>query len=297
MLPLAALTFLLLLVPTNRAFSCFNFVTLTVYRENYKLVLQRADTVENQPFGTEIVVENQHVPLLQSGCFKNLLKLRYIKVVQCGLEEIEPGAFYNLPKLRTIDLGFNNLREIRNDRFHSLDIVKLSLTANAIETIREHAFYNLTSLETLDLSNNKLHYLSPEMFFRTYRISRLDCSHNNLQYVDEWFFWDIFSSNRDKVSSLIDLSFNNLSTIERDTFKGVFYINSLLLHHNSIKLVNREAFHGLKSGVTLDVRHNKLYKMDQIESLTDAAAGKFEKRLNDWVKEPMTEELIVPEIL
>ncbi|ENN83449.1 hypothetical protein YQE_00193, partial [Dendroctonus ponderosae] len=281
MLPLAALTYLLLLVPTNRAFSCFNFVTLTVFRENFKLVLQRADTVENEPLGTEIVVENQHVPLLQTGCFKNLSKLRYIKVVQCGLEEIEPSAFYNLPKLRTIDLGFNNLKEIINGIFHSLAIVKLSLKANAIETIREHAFYNLTLLESLDLSSNKLHYLSPEMFFRTYQISRLDCSHNDLQQVDEMFFWDIFGSNRDDVSSLIDLSFNNLSTIERDTFKGVFYINSLLLHHNSIKEINSEAFHGLKSGVSLDVRYNKLDGLDDIELLR-LAAGKFEDILDDW---------------
>lgn len=257
----AALVLTALLVPTFCTTACFDSVSLTVYRHYKKIVLQRADTVNDELDATEIIAEDQKIPTLQTACFKNLPKLQYIKVTQCGLKTIEPSAFYNLPQLKSISITFNDLPVISNRVFHSLDIVKLSLIANGIVDIQEHAFYNLTSLEILDLSRNSLYTLKPDIFYKTNNLRQINFSNNKLLHIEDYFFWDIFGSNQDTTTSLIDLSSNNLSTIGRNSFKGLYYIHTLLLNENNINEISPEAFSNLRYGETLDLRDNNLEKL------------------------------------
>lgn len=280
------IVFSLIVAVSLMAEECFDSVSFIVDRdsnprqnisEGYsnRVVAQRADTVSNEINATDIIAENQTIPVLQMGCFKNLPELRHIQLIHCHLSDIERSAFLNLPKIKVIKINFNTIPVIREGVFHSLGLVKLSLMSNRIEEVEQHAFYNLTYLEVLDLSLNNLYSLKPDIFFKTNNLRQINLSNNKILFIYDFFFWDCYAPT-EEYNSLIDLSYNNISKIERNNFKGVFYVDSLLLNGNNIRNIDPNAFNDLCSGNTLDLTGNNLQKVPNIKLF-----GAFEEVLFD----------------
>lgn len=243
---------------------CFNSISLTVYRrsfENITVIIEQADSVEYELEAVEISAENQQIPVLPSGCYKNLPYLRRIQIIHSNLSQLEPTSFYNLPKLQQIKINNNSITEIPNGVFHSLTVIKLSLVGNGIRHIQEHAFYNLTLLQDLDISYNNLESLTANIFYKTSNLNRVNFSHNRLVYVQDYLLKSIFSPHPDSQNSLIDFTGNNLTEISRYMFEGVRYIQEVSLSDNSLCSVNARAFSSIKGGKVLDLTSNPLNKL------------------------------------
>lgn len=240
---------------------CFNSTSLNVYRrpfENITVIIEQADSVEYELEAVEISAENQQIPVLHSGCYRNLPYLRRIQIINSNLNQLEPTSFYNLPKLQQIKINHNSITEIPNGVFHSLAVIKLSLVGNGIRQIQEHAFYNLTLLQDLDLSNNNLESLTVNMFYKTSNLNRINFSHNRLVYIQDYLLESIFSPHPDTQNSLIDFTVNNLTEISGNMFEGVRYVKKVSLSDNSLKSVNSRAFSSIKGGKVLDLTRNPL---------------------------------------
>lgn len=254
---------------------CFDSVVFTVFRYEKKVILQRADTVNDEKEATEIYAKDQHINTLQAGCFKDLPKLKYVALTHSGIKHIEKSAFLNLPSIKSISIMFNNIEAIHNGIFHSLDITKLYLLGNKIETLEEHSFYNLTYLQILDLSHNNLYSLKSNIFYKTESLRKINISNNKLFHIQDYFFSVCFNS-FDSPDSLIDLSSNYLSTIDRNIFKGVYYVESLLLNDNNITKIDPNAFISIIKSNILNLQGNNLEKIPN-----KILYGKFDEVLYD----------------
>ncbi|XP_060519313.1 leucine-rich repeats and immunoglobulin-like domains protein 3 [Cylas formicarius] len=221
----------------------FPSVNFTVYRGDRALVTLFTDNINYETEATEIVLENQTVDAVVTGSFRNLTKLQYLRLVNDRIRLVERGAFSALPRLRTLNLNFNLLREITEGVFEGLDMVKLSLVGNGIESIAPGAFRNLKSLETLDLSRNGLNSLRKGIFSNTRNLRQIDLSFNRLNHIDGYFFFEPFANRIDAgPDSFIDLNHNILTRIEKDTFAGAGCVRSIRIQHNDLVAVHPEAF-------------------------------------------------------
>ncbi len=98
------------------------------------------------------------------------------------------------------------------------------------------------NLNTLNLSCNYFETLSDSPFQHLDKLEKLFLSHNNLNYISAQDFWLKFSNNssnqdyRKKSSPLVevDLSHNNISSIESSVFQPMRRLTDLDLSSNNL---------------------------------------------------------------
>lgn len=227
----------------------FDYITIKIYRHDVPVTVLKADTINNEENVTEILIENEDIPILKSGSFQELLILKNIFLQRNNLESIEEYAFDDLPSLQVINLNFNNIKKLSRNIFANLTVWKIALKGNGMSELDTWSFYNLTQLSELDLSSNNLASLPSELFKMTRNLRILDLSWNHLKthlgvpslYPYPYFeepFWNI----QEEDYSLLDLSFNQINEIGTDIFQGLTGIKNLRLNYNNITNIKEAAF-------------------------------------------------------
>nr|XP_054753730.1 leucine-rich repeat-containing protein 15-like [Lytechinus pictus] len=205
-----------------------------------------------------------HFLLVVEGCLENIAKETFKNLPNLGSLELggnhlrEPpcdafGAgnalrsltlsnnlIYSLPHhcfaelhlLRILDLGGNNLTEIRNSQvFSGLDNLKtLTLDKTNLVQLAEDSFINIPQIRHLYLTRNRLSNLPINVFANLLNLTFLNLSDNALDRVTLLF------QNNLRLE-IIDLSSNMITWIDPDTFKGLKYIQTVLLSSNRLKKV------------------------------------------------------------
>lgn len=98
---------------------------------------------------------------------------------------LQPRCFADLPNLDTIQLVANNIEFVPVDAFSkSINIIKVFLSNNLINTFHEDTFSDLKHLEYLFLSENRISHLPEGLFSRTKKLKALDVSYNLLQHIE-----------------------------------------------------------------------------------------------------------------
>lgn len=54
----------------------------------------------------------------------------------------------------------------------------------------------------------------------------------------------------------LDLSYNDITRINRDTFRGLHSLNDLYLSNNRLSAISSDSFRGLKKIANIDLSHN-----------------------------------------
>ncbi|XP_041462983.1 leucine-rich repeat-containing protein 15-like [Lytechinus variegatus] len=141
-------------------------------------------------------------------------------------------CFAKLHLLRILDLSGNNLTEIRNSRvFSGLDNLEtLSLDKTNLVQLAEDSFINIPQIRHLYLKRNRLSNLPINVFANLVNLTFLNLSDNALDRVTLLF------QNNLRLE-IIDLSSNMITWIDPDTFKGLKYIQTVLLSSNRLKKV------------------------------------------------------------
>ena len=193
-----------------------------------------------------IEVTKANVSVLCDGMIKNFRNLKYLTLVEANISRIESGAFQKLPALTHLSLAVNHLSSIERDHFRDLEALRvLYLSKNVIENVDEDAFLDLVGLRKVYLDRNRIHEIDSRWFLSNTQIS------------------------------LIDLSFNNVSKVQ----KGAFTLprNSMVeirLQHNEIEEVEAQAVISSAAEeeepyLTLRLDYNKLTDITQsfVESM------------------------------
>ena len=128
---------------------------------------------------------------------------------------IEENFLRHLHSLEHLLLNDNGLKHIEPYSFEDLFVLKhLSLRWNSLKKLNENSLYNLTSLISLDMAHNEF--------------TQINILKSNLAFLSHL--------------ETFDLSFNLISSIEKDDFSFGLNLKSINLNHNLIKSIHQETF-------------------------------------------------------
>lgn len=150
------------------------------------------------------------------------------------LSEIQKGGLLNITALTKLNLSNNSIHTIGENCWEfTQKIIDLDLSQNLLTEINAGTFEMLTKLQVLNLSENRISTISTGAMNATYNLEQLD------------------------------LSFNRISSAIEDTngfgpFAPLTKLDSLYLNVNYIKTISKNAFLGLKSLKSLDLRSNNI---------------------------------------
>ncbi|PQJ09114.1 GTP-binding protein [Flavipsychrobacter stenotrophus] len=153
-------------------------------------------------------------------------EIRYLDLFGNSIDEI-PDWFYRFKKLEHLSLRNNTLKELPTIVFTLENIKYLNLSDNQIHEITGHYFRNLMSIEKVDISYNQITSIPSEKI--TYsKCNSLNIKGNKLQK---------FPTAVSEIHTLekLDLSENNINSIEDDAFEGLENLIELDLSFNKLQ--------------------------------------------------------------
>ncbi|XP_068086048.1 chaoptin [Anabrus simplex] len=183
-----------------------------------------------------------------------------------SIQEITDGAFHNLQNLTSIDLSDNHILNIRPGAFSGLiSIKRVLLKGNRLSAFKGEFFKpprgsdinSGTSLEELDLSDNELSYLFPSSFRIHPRIRHLAIANNRFSFFPAELIASL------QFLEYVDLSGNDLKSVEELDFARLPRLRILLLSRNQIEAVSESAFHNSTQLQVLDLSSNKLERLGE----------------------------------
>ncbi len=176
--------------------------------------------------------DNQFTAIRRSN-FSRFGYLKELKLVKCGIEEIEPETFADLEYLRRLDLRYNRIQFLCQATFKGLTHLEyLYLSNNPIRELGENLFQNIR-LDQLILANNPTLGSISRHAFAGAKISSLVLDRCNVGVLEP----DIFPHLSDSLQELYIT--NNLRPLEiaPDAFQGL-NLQMLSLENNGLTTLN-----------------------------------------------------------
>ena len=173
---------------------------------------------------------NDTVELFNSSIIKqslfNFTKLDISKNNLSNLPHNFLDGIYNLFELDLSENNFQNLPSILQPGL-AAKIKKFNISHNLLTNIDQSMFTSTTTLEVLDISSNKLNDFKGNAFTNNKYMWYLDVSNNNLHTLSVSSFKGLENSIRE-----MDLSWNNLSILEKNIFSNLHDLQILRLSGN-----------------------------------------------------------------
>lgn len=197
-----------------------DYITTHVFR--FTLQNSQVDGVISQALWGEldfvqVLLENNKFDWVDNKAFANSNgTLHYLSLKNNSLKQFTTSSANELPYLTTLDLSYNNLSVVFTDAFTYKGLEYLDLSYNQINSIGKRSFAELDCLTELNLSKNQL--------------TKLD---------DETFKFNSHSQLSDLL--LIDISDNEITSIAKTAFAGLFWVQ-INLQNNQLRTVSEEAF-------------------------------------------------------
>ena len=175
----------LLQIPTDRNF--INSPSLSRLEISYtglrSVTAEIFATVRNL---RELLMVRNLISDIIPGAFENMNSLEYLSFEINSLEHLDSDMFSGLVNLKHIDLSYNKIQYIHPDTFLGLpNIHKVILKANsALQIPTNRNFVNSPSLSQLSISQCSVNSVSVETFANVSALELLDLSYNELWTVD-----------------------------------------------------------------------------------------------------------------
>ena len=193
-------------------------------------------------------LSHNHLFELNEHALEYVQELRVLNARENRITAINDVALQSLWDLHTLDLSFNFINEIViNSGLEHLS--SLLLSHNRLSSV--HFVRTLRNLDFLDVSYNNLGSLPSRMLARGHVLRSLNLSHNIISTIDNTAFLA-------SVQTEVDLSYNKIYTLNNPGWHG---IHNLQLHHNHIRQLDLDAFHGLSNLTVLDLSMNNISKL------------------------------------
>ncbi|KAJ3628300.1 hypothetical protein MTP99_015615 [Tenebrio molitor] len=239
----------------------------------------------------ELDLSNNRIKNVPDTSFHFLKKLRRLYMQDNTIESIHKGTFQGdiHQDLTELYLSFNNIRTVQQHTFADLaQLEQIHLDDNRVESLERRSFMNLENLKRLNLKGNKISSIDYETFQNIPDLEDLDLSYNNLNSLDFTVFDQVgtlsmfhVNMSHNKLRNLVvnpsggeegvgssnvkvlDLSFNNISSVSKQFFKPVERsLSHLHLNHNKLLNATKDVFGNMPHLQLLDLSHNSLYELD-----------------------------------
>ncbi|KAJ8874122.1 hypothetical protein PR048_024963 [Dryococelus australis] len=165
------------------------------------------------------------------------------------------STFSGTPVLREMSLSFNKLRKVDPLTFteisKNLQSIELSFGVDN-EHLLSDILKPLKHLQWLSLDNNNLVEIASNTLYSFGKLQYLDLEYSRLNSISsELLNGDIHEYLRD-----VRLSFNNIETIESDSFSSMNNLQTVVLINNKLKSLATHAFDNIQNLVTIDMSEN-----------------------------------------
>jgi hypothetical protein len=185
---------------------------------------------------------------------RGLTQLEVLHIEECRLRTIDVGAFNGLTELTEVTIKVNEISEIIPGTFENLNsLVRLDLSYNSIEHLDRNAFSGLVKLNYIDLGENKLQYLHPDTFLELPSIKYVILGENpGLQIPTDSNFINSHSLLH------LDISYCNVSSVSGETFANISAVKWLDLSNNNLMSLDINTLRALPKLSTLLLSRNQL---------------------------------------
>ena len=215
----------------------------------------------------ELDLSNSGIASLQSGDFAGLTHLSNLLLSHNQLATLPAGIFSGLTDLQGLALSHNQLTTLPADIFSELTRLRsLRLNNNRLATLSADLFSTLVNLETLRLHTNALTSVPGGMFSSLAKLDILDLEFNQITALSTGIFdglnlrflglegnrlrslqAGLFDSLGSDLDLTLDLSHNEITTLEDGVFANLENLVFLDLAHNQLQSLPAGIFAGLTS--------------------------------------------------
>ncbi|XP_064619632.1 chondroadherin-like protein [Lineus longissimus] len=171
-------------------------------------------------------------------------------------ESISENVLQGLSGLETLDLSFNKLDTLSGNQLQRLTSLKtLSLRSSGVLVLTLTTFTGLTKLESLDISGNPTMILSDDALSPFLSLKSINLNSNQLPEFRSEVLAPVKATLED-----LDLSVNDFGTFKDNQYGLLSNLKVLNLSAmiNPVHKIEADAFTGLSSLVTLDLRRNQM---------------------------------------
>ncbi|XP_031353491.1 phospholipase A2 inhibitor-like [Photinus pyralis] len=226
----------------------------------------------------EIAISDENIFDLNEGAVQNISANEFaIYFHHTTIEIIRRDAFLNLPGLVRVDMGRNKIRRIFENSFKDLPSLKLvGLYDNEIVDFWPRSFNNLPMLEEVVLSGNYLDSFDQAWFHKTPKLRKIYLGGNIMCDIPTLAFVNLPSV------EFLDFHANQIEYVDKDAFKGLVNLETLLLNDNNLKSLEFNL--PSPSKLTLvNIDHNNLtYISDDMLERIRPTIKRFEMNGNPW---------------
>jgi len=209
---------------------------------------------------TRLSMNGNNLSHILPGTFENMSSLEYIDLSSNRIEHLNSavfkglGAFNELTKLTGLSMQGNKLSEIMPGTFENKSSLEyLGISSNRIEHLDSDVFSGLVNLKSVHLTANKLKYLHPDTFLGLPKFQNLKLGKNpGLQIPTDGNFINSHSL------TLLDISNCNVSSLSVETFANVSALQWLDLSYNNLTTVDINILKALPNLSTLYLNANPL---------------------------------------
>lgn len=191
--------------------------------------------------------ESSLEPAKSGNFLSSLKKLRELRVENCKIRNIPAAALSQLRHLRRLSL-----------RSHNSEWSAMTLE------LHKESFRGLSELRSLNLADNNIWSTPEDLFCPLFSLTHLNLTRNKLQNISNLGLSDWgngpLAPGHACVSGLevLDLSNNDIITLNDNGFSGLRSLEELHLQNNAISSIGDRAFVGLATLYTLNLSSNFL---------------------------------------
>lgn len=211
---------------------------------------------------------------LQSNTFKSLNNLQSLELYYNKIMELNSGVFDGLQSLEQLALGSNQLTEVEIDK------IETNLSNNKINELNANVFQGLNNLQELYLAETHIQKINEKAFNGLKSLKKLDLNFNQISQLDSFTFEGLeslrhLSLGSNQISELnvdcfapltkllsLDLWSNKINGLKANVFQGLFNLQCLDLRNNDLNEIDVNAFNDIQSLKKLDLRHNQLKELN-----------------------------------
>lgn len=202
-----------------------------------------------------LILHHNPMNVIKTNAFKGYSdEIATIDLSDCNLTYIQPYAFdkNHFGLLDSLYLDNNNFVELNSSFFQGAYIqTKLSLQNCGIQVMRNKTFTALVHVDLLYLNYNNFTRPIHRNPFKFFSVGVLEMKQSNIQWITKGFF-------RVRVDSRLDLSGNNISILQAESFKGLEGVRVLVLSGCNIAEMRGQPFSVLPDLQRLYLDHNLL---------------------------------------
>lgn len=180
------------------------------------------------------------------------------------LDYISNEMLSRFENLTELNLSKNGIKFLDENMFSGLKkLALLNISYNCLESLNETHFNGLNNLISLDLAGNKIDFNENFKFPLCLNgLKELNLNGNRIEIIRDGLFENLSSLEK------LDLSYNRLRQLNKNTFVRNIYLETLNVHFNMIDNLEQGLFENLENLRKLDLSFNQLgtgYKLAFID--------------------------------